>query len=96
VGEAADGRRALELLLGIEPDIAVLEVRMPQLDGLEVCEILAGLDLPLSTRIALISGEVNQTLVAAANSMGLAAVLSKDSARTELCERIVAIGDASS
>jgi two-component system nitrate/nitrite response regulator NarL len=91
VGEAADGRRALELLLELEPDVAVLEVRMPQLDGLEVCDILAGLDRRLRTRIALISGEVNQTLVAAASAMGLAAVLSKDSARTELCDRMAAI-----
>jgi DNA-binding NarL/FixJ family response regulator len=91
VGEASNGRRALELLIALEPDIAVLEVRMPQLDGLEVCDILAGLDRPLATRIALISGEANETLAAAAIDMGVAAVLSKDSARNQLCEHIVDI-----
>ena len=91
---ADDGERALGLLRSSPVDCIVLDVRMPQLDGLEVCEILAGLHLPLSTRIALISGEVNETLAAAASAMGLAAVLSKDSTRHQLCERIVAIGDS--
>jgi two-component system, NarL family, nitrate/nitrite response regulator NarL len=95
VAEAADGRRALELLLALEPDVAVLEVRMSGLDGLEVCEIVAGLDRPPQTTIALISGEANETLAAAAHAMGLAAVLSKDSARTQLCDRIAAIGESS-
>lgn len=91
VGEAADGRRALELLLELEPDVAVLEMRMPGLDGLEVCDILSGLDRPIATRLVLISGEANQTLAAAASDMGLEAVLSKDSTRSQLCERIVEI-----
>lgn len=94
VCEAADGRRALELLLEHEPDVAVLEMRMPGLDGLEVCDILSGLDRPITTRLVLISGEANQTLAAAASDMGLEAVLSKDSTRSQLCERIVEICDA--
>jgi two-component system nitrate/nitrite response regulator NarL len=95
VAEAADGRRALELLLELEPDVAVLEVRMPGLDGLEVCDILAGLDRPPRTMIALISGEANETLAAAADAMGMAAVLSKDSTRNQLCDRIASIGGSS-
>jgi two-component system, NarL family, nitrate/nitrite response regulator NarL len=81
-------------LLALEPDVAVLEVRMPQLDGLEVCDILAGLDRPLTTKVVLISGEANQTLAASAQAMGLAAVLSKDSARTQLCDRIAEIAES--
>jgi two-component system nitrate/nitrite response regulator NarL len=93
VAEASDGRRALEELLALEPDIAVLEVRMPQLDGLEVCDILAGLDRRLKTMVVLISGEANETLAASARAMGIAALLNKDSTRTQLCERIVEICD---
>jgi two-component system, NarL family, nitrate/nitrite response regulator NarL len=94
VAEVADGRRALEEILVLEPDIAVLEVRMPQLDGLEVCDILSGLDRPLNTKLALITGEVNETLTAAARAMGLVEVLSKDSTRNQLCDRIAAIGES--
>jgi len=94
VAEPADGRQALEDILRLEPDIAVLEVRMPRLDGLEVCDILGGLDRPARTRLALISGEVNETLTAAATAMGLADVLDKDWTRSQLCERIAEIGDS--
>jgi two-component system nitrate/nitrite response regulator NarL len=94
VAETADGRQALERLLALEPELAVLEVRMPGLDGLEVCDILAGLDRPVRTRVALLTGEANETLVSAARIVGAAAVLSKDSARHELCERLVQLADS--
>jgi two-component system nitrate/nitrite response regulator NarL len=94
VSETADGRQALEDVLALEPDLAVLEVRMPQLDGLEVCDILRGLDRPPRTRVVLISGEVNETLEAAARAIGVAAVLSKDAARMELCDRFADIAEA--
>lgn len=94
VAEAADGRQALEDILRIEPDIAVLEVRMPRLDGLGVCAILAGLDRPVLTRLALISGEINDTLVAAAKAMGVEVVLDKDLTRSQLCQRICELGDS--
>jgi DNA-binding NarL/FixJ family response regulator len=94
--DVADGRRALEELLALEPDVALLEVRMPQLDGLEVCDILAGLDRQPATQVVLISGEANETLAASARSMGLAAVLNKDSTRTQICERLVEIADRAS
>jgi two-component system nitrate/nitrite response regulator NarL len=93
VAEAAHGREALEQLLTRRPDVAVLEVRMPHLDGLEVWDILKGLDRPLPTRVVLISGEVNETLAANARAMGVSAVLSKDAARGELCERLVELAE---
>ena len=93
VAEAPDGRAALEQILALRPDVALLEVRMPHLDGLEVWEILSGLDEPVGTRVALISGEANETLASEGRAMGVAAVLSKDAARGELCERLVRIAE---
>jgi two-component system, NarL family, nitrate/nitrite response regulator NarL len=90
--QVSDGRRALELVLEHQPDVAVLEVRMPQLGGLEVCDILSGLDRPPRTRVVLLSGEANPTLEAAAKLVGVAAVLSKDLTRHELCEQLVRLG----
>jgi DNA-binding NarL/FixJ family response regulator len=89
--QVSDGRRALECVLALAPDIAVLEVRMPGLDGLEVCDILTGLDRRPATKVVLLSGEANETLAAAARIVGVAAVLSTDLARQELCERLVAL-----
>jgi CheY-like chemotaxis protein len=79
----------------LEPDVAVLELRMPGLDGLEVCDILRGLDRGVSTQLVLISGEANDTLAVAARSLGVVALLNKDSARHDLCERLVQIADGS-
>ena len=42
VGEAADGRDALELAQKLRPDVCLLDIRMPKLDGLEVTRLLAG------------------------------------------------------
>jgi two-component system, NarL family, nitrate/nitrite response regulator NarL len=86
--QVADGRHALEYVLERQPELAVLELRMPGLDGLEVCDILSGLDRPPRTRVVLLSGEANATLESAAKLVG-AALLSKELARQELCERFV-------
>jgi two-component system, NarL family, nitrate/nitrite response regulator NarL len=91
--QVSDGRHALEYVLERQPDLAVLELRMPGLDGLEVCDILTGLDRPPRTRVVLLSGEANATLESAANVVG-AALLSKDLARQELCERLVELAGA--
>jgi two-component system, response regulator PdtaR len=41
VGEAADGKQALELVLKLKPDLAVLDIRMPVMDGLEAAKRIA-------------------------------------------------------
>jgi two-component system response regulator AlgR len=45
-GEAENGRRALELLPACEADIVLLDVRMPEMDGLEVAQHIQKLDAP--------------------------------------------------
>jgi two-component system response regulator AlgR len=45
-GEAENGQRALDLCASLQPDIVLLDVRMPGIDGLEVARHLAVLDAP--------------------------------------------------
>jgi two-component system response regulator AlgR len=46
VGEAANGVAALELLAGVETDVALLDIRMPEMDGLELAQHLRKLPQP--------------------------------------------------
>jgi DNA-binding NarL/FixJ family response regulator len=45
VGEAADGREAVELARSLRPDVCLFDVRMPELDGIEATRQLAGPDI---------------------------------------------------
>lgn len=92
VGEASDGREALEQALLLRPDLLVLEVRLANLGGIDVCRTLMGLDEPLDSRTVLLTGERNDAVMVAASEAGALAVLDKAAARHELLERLVQLG----
>lgn len=90
VGEAEDGLVALALVQELEPDVALLDVRMPGMDGVEVCRsILRRSGLP--TRVVLLSGHADAWLEVRARAAGAAGFLSKDASRAEICAALVAV-----
>jgi two-component system nitrate/nitrite response regulator NarL len=88
VGEAADGTEALEVIREASPDIALLDVRMPGLDGLEVARRLRELG---GITVVLLTGSSTDALEHAAQAAGVAVLLSKDLARDDICRRLLAL-----
>ena len=70
VAEAADGRQALELIDALRPDVAVLDLRMPRLTGLDVCAELRARPAPPPTRVLILSAFEDAALVWDALSAG--------------------------
>jgi DNA-binding NarL/FixJ family response regulator len=63
IGEAADGRTAMDLTARRKPDVTVLDVRMPQMDGIDFCREAAaqGLATPVVLYTAVDEVDVVQT-----------------------------------
>jgi DNA-binding NarL/FixJ family response regulator len=94
VGEAEDGRQALELVERHEPDIVLMDVRMPKLDGLEATRRIAASGAPARI-IVLTTYDVDEYVFAALRA-GASGFLLKDVRPADLVEaiRVVASGDA--
>src|SRR6202012_8108 len=86
---AADGQEALEMIRRHRPDVAVLDMGMPKLDGREVMRRL-GEDRPV-TRVLFISEYIGGEMVLQALTAGAAGYLPKSSSPEEICDAIVRI-----
>jgi two-component system, NarL family, nitrate/nitrite response regulator NarL len=89
IGEAGDGPAALAAIRELKPDVAVLDIKMPGLDGLKVAAAVAREELP--TRIIILSAYVESPIVFKALAAGARAFLSKDADRRDVCDTIVAV-----
>lgn len=81
-GETGDGREALEMIDKQRPDVAILDITMPGLSGLEVAA-RARRESPY-TRIVILSMHAGEAYVAQALRAGVQGYLLKDSAAAEL------------
>jgi two-component system nitrate/nitrite response regulator NarL len=88
VGSAGDGREALEAIRRIQPDVALLDVKMPELDGLAVVRALQRDDLP--TRVVFLSAYVDSAVAYRALAEGAVGFLSKEASAATVCDAIVA------
>ncbi len=96
VGEADDGRAAVELAQRIRPDVCLLDIRMPVLDGLAATRLLAGPDVPHPLRVVIATTFDSDEHVELALRNGAAGFILKDSGPHLLLEavRAAAAGDA--
>lgn len=87
--EAANGSRALELIRKLEPDIAIIDVQMPALDGLEV--LGAAHREELRTRVVLLTGFEDSSFAYEAMALGAYAYLSKTTEAEAICDAAVSV-----
>ncbi|QES58388.1 DNA-binding response regulator [Streptomyces venezuelae] len=94
VGEAEDGARAVALAHGLRPDVVVMDIRMPVMDGVKATEELAR-TLPETRVLALSTFDMDEYVVAALRA-GAYGFLPKDISPEELIAavRIVHTGEA--
>jgi DNA-binding NarL/FixJ family response regulator len=96
VGTAADGAQAVELCRRARPDVVLMDIRMPVLDGLEATARVLDPALGLPTKVLVLTTFDLDTYVYAALRAGASGFLLKDTPPADLLEgiRIVAAGDA--
>jgi two-component system, NarL family, response regulator NreC len=91
VGEASDGRQAVEQAEATKPDIIVLDIAMPNLSGIEAAQRISAL-LP-QARIIILSMHGDESYVLRALKAGAKGYLLKDSAENDLIEAIKAVDE---
>ena len=89
IGEASSGITALEAIVRLAPDVVLLDLRMPDLDGLGVLERLHELDPQSTTKIVILSASLDEDLEASACAAGAVACLGKEHARADICAAVV-------
>ncbi|MDT5147106.1 MAG: two-component system, NarL family, nitrate/nitrite response regulator NarL [Mycobacterium sp.] len=91
VGEADNGTAALGLINAHQPDVALLDYRMPGMDGAQVAAAVRSQGLP--TRVLLLSAHDEPAIVYQALQQGAAGFLLKDSTRTEIVKAVLDCGE---
>ncbi|MEZ5279396.1 MAG: response regulator transcription factor [Acidimicrobiales bacterium] len=96
VGEAANGRQAVELARKLRPDVCLFDIRMPELDGIEATRILAGPDVADPMAVVVITTFDLDEYVHGALKAGAKGFLLKDAGPDLLVQAVTAAarGDA--
>lgn len=95
VGDAANGQAGLELCRRRRPDVALMDIRMPKMDGIEATRLISQ-DPTIDTRVLVLTTFDLDEYVYAALRSGASGFLLKDTPKQELVAavRIVANGDS--
>jgi DNA-binding NarL/FixJ family response regulator len=89
VAECADGRQAIEELPALRPDVVLMDVRMPVLDGCEATAHLRGLDEPIAVLVLTTFGE--DEVLWGAIEAGASGFVLKDSSAEDLIAAVRAV-----
>jgi len=89
VGEAGDGATALEQIRSLHPDVAVLDIELPQLDGLDLVRALQSLRRPVA--VLILSMHKEEHVVNAALDAGVKGYVLKENAVAEAVAAVKAV-----
>ena len=89
VGEAGDAREALERAAALAPDVVVLDIRLPDVNGIEVAARLR--DAGGGAKVVALSAFADRRFVTAMLRSGASAYITKSAAGTELVRAIRAV-----
>ncbi|MFG2819894.1 response regulator [Kitasatospora sp. NPDC048365] len=95
-GECGDGRTGVDLARKVRPDVVVMDIRMPVLDGLEATRLLAGVGVPHPVKVLVVTTFNLDEYVYEALRVGASGFLLKDAPADRLLHgiRTVATGAA--
>ena len=85
VGEADCGEAALSAIERLCPDVVLLDLRMPDLDGLSVLARMRAAELRPECRVLIVSASLDEEVERAAGAAGAAGCVGKDSPRADIC-----------
>jgi len=82
IGEASDGNEALRLLAGLKPQVAIIDIDMPGLNGLETIRALR--QLPVAVKVIILTMYKEEDMFNAAMDLGAKAYVLKENAANEI------------
>jgi two-component system, NarL family, nitrate/nitrite response regulator NarL len=88
LAEAEDGREALRHIEELKPDLAVLDYKLPELDGLQITHAIVRDELP--TRVLMLSAFTESGIVYKALQTGVAGYLPKEARRQQIADAVLA------
>lgn len=94
VGEAGDGRDAVQQTMDLQPDVVIMDIAMPRLNGVEAVQQIARRNS--NTRVLVLSMYADEAYVTRAVRAGAAGYLLKDSADADLIQAVGALSEGKS
>jgi two-component system response regulator NreC len=94
VGEAGDGRDAVQQTMDLQPDVVIMDIAMPRLNGVEAVQQIARRNP--NARVLVLSMYADEAYVTRAVRAGAAGYLLKDSADADLIQAVGALSEGKS